>query len=533
MDSIKNRHEAPVENEQGGLVSNSPPANVKHDEQGLILPVELNEGEAARKLASGIDSLVVTMDVQWDRQPNDLYGLNFLNMCKAWKEDAKVVGFDAPGWILPEVPNGDDWNFAVKQHGAGGYAYLLDSAEMTWKVGDHYDPGNRPSVVVEMRSEYLWMSGPDEAVKRLRRIVSYAGGEVKALKVSRVDLCCDILMPSREFSIGAFKRGAVTRARKQSPHMESWELQTMQIGRGVILCRAYDKPAEIMQQSHKWWLFAMWGLVPEQVGFREPVPGQDDIRAVKRADCDLKVIRVEFQLRREALSELGIDDFDDLMILQSNLWAYLTGSKTGKGKYENKRAWLRMVDDRTKHHTMQKVRGWWAVVQSGVDGSQQAKPLIRAKKVSTDRSQLQAQLFGLWKSLLAVDGEGDKGLPLSIHACAVKLAEYAEEAGLDGQNLLAEVEKRNAKYRLASEKYSAAMRERVGLDLDRAKSVRRQMATMLRMNQNPIESWVNQEWSGIQINKLQATEEMPQVKPIVTNKELKEEPKQLVLGFLR
>ena len=85
-----------------------------------------------------------------------------------------------------------------------------------------------------------------------------------------------------------------------------------------------------------------------------------------------RVIRVEYQLRREALVGFGLDAYDDLERYLPNLWASLTQN------------WLRVVKDASKHATRQRVMPWWEVVQAAVPGAQEAQPLIRAKAVGGD-----------------------------------------------------------------------------------------------------------------------------------------------------
>jgi hypothetical protein len=67
-------------------------------------------------------------------------------------------------------------------------------------------------------------------------------------------------------------------------------------------------------------------------------------------------IRVEDQARREALKQLGIDTFDDLLTKAAALWSYFT------------RSWLKVQDDPSKHHTQQKTLPWWNMAQDGFLG---------------------------------------------------------------------------------------------------------------------------------------------------------------------
>jgi len=55
----------------------------------------------------------------------------------------------------------------------------------------------------------------------------------------------------------------------------------------------YGKPLEIAEKSRKTWMFGIWGIEPDEV--------------------QGKIIRVEFQLRREPLKEMGVGRLSDFL----------------------------------------------------------------------------------------------------------------------------------------------------------------------------------------------------------------------------
>lgn len=106
-------------------MTNSPPSNVK-----------LNPHEYGRVLASGIDSLSVSMQVEWLD-----FGL-FETLAKL-KAAAKSNHDDQPGIINPgfgAVP----WLFAVSPSGSKGYEWILNGREMTMKIGNWTELKQRP-----------------------------------------------------------------------------------------------------------------------------------------------------------------------------------------------------------------------------------------------------------------------------------------------------------------------------------------------------------------------------------------------------
>lgn len=119
----------------------------------------------------------------------------------------------------------------------------------------------------------------------------------------------------------------VTRSRHAAPYFNNSSMTGIGIGRSKIVARLYDKPLEIQQKSHKFWMYKIWGIegkIP---------PG-------------LKIIRVEGQFRREAMRELGIDTIDDLFLHIEKLWAYFTQD------------WLKFQNTPGEHHSIRSTLSW-------------------------------------------------------------------------------------------------------------------------------------------------------------------------------
>lgn len=295
----------------------SPPANVK---------VEVEEG---RVLSSGFDTLVLSIDVQWESDAL------FLKLGEL-KELAKGAEMQTPG-VLQAAGGADPWIFNLAPHGAQGYEWLLVGRGFTLKIGNWMTPKSRPSVMAELRSEALWHQGPRATADAVRSLLENQGGQVLSVKASRADLCVDVLLPAAAWSVHV-KDHLVTRAVNVASFDWHRKLTGLGIGSGMISARLYDKPLEIATQSHKVWMFDVWRLPSVPLGRR--------------------VIRVEFQLRREAIKDLGIDTLAELLAQGGNVWAYCT------------QEWLKLQDDPGKHHTQQQTLPWWGVVQNGFAGAQ-------------------------------------------------------------------------------------------------------------------------------------------------------------------
>lgn len=230
------------------------------------------------------------------------------------------------------------------------------------------------------------------------------------------NLCADVLLPEHLWSESLLDY-AVTRAVRNGTYRNKGVLTGLSIGSGKIQARLYDKVLEIATKSHKVWMFDVWGLggVPE--GY--------------------KVIRVEFQLRREAIKELGVDTWSDFQEKADAVWAYCT------------KEWLKFCDEPTREHKYRSPLPWWAAVQENFMGAQDPCPAVRAEASRVAADQLIAQLVGLASSLEALRWQGSGGkVPnyLEPRAAFARAVRMAEKLGLDGFEFAKKVEEKLSKY---------------------------------------------------------------------------------------
>lgn len=396
-----------------GKLTISPPAKVKIDAV-----------DGVRVLASGLDTLVLAIDVKW-RSDDLFYYLAHL------KDEAKEKGKELPG-LLGSEEECSEWLFSMRPHGARGYEWLLTGGEFTLRIGNWMEPQSMPSIMAEIRSEALWHQGPEGAVDRILRLLDRSGASVTSVKPSRVDLCLDITFPEELWSkeLASYQ---VTRAIDTALHLRRPNLTGINVGRGGISARIYDKPLEIRQRaSKKEWMFDIWRLKEVPEGYR--------------------IIRIEFQLRREVLKELGIDTIDDLFEYGANAWRYCT---------EN---WLKFQDRPGKHHTQRSTVPWWQLVQNGFFGIQGADPLIRDRAIRADMKQLRDQIIGLASSVTALHMEKTgyrilhRAKPINCFA-AVRSAIAWEEVDFG-----ARVHAKRVKYHRARLKSREARERRLSLE---------------------------------------------------------------------
>lgn len=383
---------------KGGHVTNSPPAKI-HDPS-------LDDHEPARILASGIDSLVLSLDLSWS-------GSSFLERLAEWQKQADE-NHPAPGQsdAGTEVPI---WRFNVLNHGSKGYAFLLVSHDLTVKLMNQLEPGPRPNALIEFRSEMLWREGYMEAISFIMEHLSAAGATIERIKPSRIDLCVDVLLREADWS-EAIRDQAVTRATRRSSHDSGSKLSGFSFGKGQLVGRLYDKPLEIAQQSGKRWMFDIWGLLQVPEAHR--------------------VIRVEFQIRREKLKAMGIETMGDLDERLTAIWRYASEQ------------WFKLQDGAGLQSHQRTTLAWWQLVQSGFLGSQDPRPIILTKAVSGDIEGRLRQVLGGLSSLKALCTPEEKladGDVTTLREAAGLLLRLAETHGISDEAFTLRIHEKIAK----------------------------------------------------------------------------------------
>ena len=184
------------------------------------------------------------------------------------------------------------------------------------------------------------------------------------------------------------------------------------------MCRMYDKPLEIRQKSKKEWMYKIWGLKEVPEGY--------------------KIIRIEFQVRREVFKEMKIDTVEDFMDRYKNVWAYLT------------KKWFQMKDNPGKHQTNQrKTTKLWEKVQDGFN-TMKTDPAIRNKAIKVDEKQLYQQAYGMLSSLNALKAAMDDSDKVGSFDQAIKyLKRINNEYDIDFEIFAKRAEDKRSKYHRA------------------------------------------------------------------------------------
>jgi len=320
--------------------------------------------DCGRVLASNADTLVLAVNLVWKDQ-------DFFHRLERAKQDAIARDVAVPIEIA-SLDGSQRAIMGVHQYGKEGYRWIISSPEFYIKIGEWMRPTTRPSALIEVRSQALWLQGVVEVLDRLALLLQGVGAYIDIIKITRIDLCLDLFISDEIWQAGLFLDHANSRASDIAIFSRHRKLSGAQIGRGKILARIYDKALEIVK-SQKVWMYDIWNIhyVPE--GF--------------------KVIRIEFQLRREMLRELAVDTIWNFIGHPQNLWNYCVHS------------WLKFVNDRSLHVRDQEVFPFWKTVQDGFMHSQNCPPMVRAKMIEVEQRRNAQHIMGHLTSLIAMKCE--------------------------------------------------------------------------------------------------------------------------------
>lgn len=189
--------------------------------------------------------------------------------------------------------------FEVKSSGKGFFPYVLKDNAFHIQLSRSR---SIPFAYVQLSSEYLTHKAPLNAENALYLILKRLGTIDQSANVSRIDLFVDFVT---SVNMESWDRHAwVTRAAAINTYSVEREFSGWMIGAGgVISCRLYNKTLEI-KQSRKAYLLELW----HKAGWN----GYDP------------VWRLEFQLKREVLTQKGLGKLTEVIDNLNGLWGYAT-----------------------------------------------------------------------------------------------------------------------------------------------------------------------------------------------------------------
>ncbi len=249
-------------------------------------------------VAAGVDTLELNFGVAEYRQPEKFKRLN----------DGKLEAVSAGYKGRRGIPV--DWfgqEFMVQARGSkGGYEYLLKNGDIELQIMPDARGGKpSPELRVVFRSPYLWGVGEILAYSKVLDFLN-EWAFMEYCKVSRADLCVDMVMPLPEINR---KTQVVSVLRSRDKYyggdFQRGQRETgFQFGRGGIAFRFYDKAYEISVKGHGH-IMPIW-----------TANGWDGVTPVSR---------LELQIRRDGLRRFDAKmDFATFQDSKSDIWSYMT-----------------------------------------------------------------------------------------------------------------------------------------------------------------------------------------------------------------
>ncbi|WP_229053524.1 hypothetical protein [Aeromicrobium sp. Leaf350] len=237
--------------------------------------------DAFVELASGVDAFYLTGAC--------VLPIPFLEDLAAARADAGESG------QATDIHLGDA-RFAVSGRGIQKYAFALEHSNGILACTPSQ---SLPPVYVQPRASFIHAVGIEAATAWFTELVEGIAGTVR-WNVSRVDL----FMDSQGWDLDAEDRDQfVCRARDRQVYERDAEMTGLAFGSGKsVMARIYDKTEESRKKGTDWWP-TVWGesFVPTE-----------------------RVLRVEFQVRRQVIRQVGLSAPDDVLRELPRLWAYLT-----------------------------------------------------------------------------------------------------------------------------------------------------------------------------------------------------------------
>ena len=193
-----------------------------------------------------------------------------------------------------------DHLFEVKDKGTSMFAYILE--DNAFRIQLSRPNKSVPMAYVKVSSEYLTYKTPADAEKSIHNILTELGVLQSSANVSRIDLYVDFV--SHQNMEEWTREAWVTRAGSVSSYSVNKQFTGWAIGMGgVIAARLYDKLFELVT-SHKAYLIPLWQAAGRLEG--EPV------------------WRLEFEFKRDFLSQKNLIPLKDALANLNGLWSYAT-----------------------------------------------------------------------------------------------------------------------------------------------------------------------------------------------------------------
>ena len=334
-------------------------------------------------VARGLDFLKVSLWLSW----SSAWFLEHL------EEKKRIVQDTEDDTILVFSERGYDWN--LHRTGTSKYNFRLSSGDITLLVNKRKADGAVPTCRLEIGSLSCWSPGFYNIYRKAIAMLAAYGATVIKERVSEVHLAADFIGVDIKTLDFDNQEKWVARATDFNPHYKHRRFTGVDLGKGDIMLRCYDKVTELKRSrsAHKQQIFSeIWG---------------------SRKFDERPVTRVEYQLRRPKLREFAdeekhkIDTVHDMIESLRSLWNYLTTE------------WTKHTEsavDRNHHQSRSKASEFWqrvrGVVWTGVFSMVRDHP-VKHKDIEMLRKQARGILMSVCACLEVEPDDIDK----IVHLC--------------------------------------------------------------------------------------------------------------------
>lgn len=270
-----------------------------------------------------------------------------------------------------------DWqgiSWLVQRVGVRNYPYVMKTGDITVCLSSRGPQSQIPSAAIRIGS-VTSQEGAISAVARVRAWLEYNGVHVDRETVARFDYAVDLRLNMSHIQRYLSNEYLITRATDTVFHCHHRKIATLQIGRGDIVCRIYNKTLELKNG----------GDVVKYEYYKEKFNGIED------------VVRIEFQVRGAAIREyLGKNRNSKRLGKEiSRIWADLTQN------------WLRVatrpVIRENKNQRREKVASFWKIATKAVQFVSFLKR--KRKKCVIASEKLIKQAIGCLSTVVAQTGQ--------------------------------------------------------------------------------------------------------------------------------
>jgi hypothetical protein len=296
--------------------------------------------------------------------------------------------------------------FEVKDKGSSVFPYVLEDG--AFRIQLSRASKQLPMAYVKLSSRYLSSVTPQEAETHLRGILNELGTLTDSAHVSRLDMFADFVSNENMESWG--REAWVTRGKNIAAYAVAEQFTGWTVGLGgIIACRLYNKLLEIVTS------------------------GRDDLLPLWQAggwQQGESIWRIEFQFRREVLSQHNLVRLDSVMENLNGLWSYATTE------------WLRLTipnpDDQTRSRWPVPLWGYLSSIDWETDGGQLARS-FKATRLPEDKRILALGTSSI-ASYMAMHGITDysEGLDRYLFDLYNHLQTRGEFLGLSAESFMLE-----------------------------------------------------------------------------------------------